>query len=170
MMKLAELMQEDESIGVRNNSEMLIRGASKSENPAQKPMLKVSDSQRSKSSKLSASVQALKQKLAIVSMDEGMQIDPREANFSTADAPSTEILEPDANLTDTAERHKLAQKHPAEIATSGTHPKYPIRQSWLKSTRKPSQTPKDGFPGLKMYSIPEVLQPDNLAARFKRHG
>jgi hypothetical protein len=43
--------------------------------------------------------QSLKQDLAIVSIDDGMQIGWSDEQFAKADSPRTEAFEPDSNVT-----------------------------------------------------------------------
>jgi hypothetical protein len=57
----------------------------------------------------------MKQHFAIVSIDEGIQIDRRELHDANADRPRTEIFEPDANVTFASRLHRT--KPPSEISS-----------------------------------------------------
>jgi hypothetical protein len=94
----------------------------------------------------------VKQDLDSLLMDDGRQIDCSDEQSANAYSPRFAILLPHSNLTDAIELRK--RKHPAEtvsmvlpIVTFRSLPKYQTRQIPRESTRKSSETVKNGFSG-----------------------
>jgi hypothetical protein len=92
----------------------------------------------------------LKQDSEIVSIDEGIQIDRSDKQFSNREVGRFEILQTGSKITDKTESQSAKRPDdmnsiPLPIVTSASFPKYRTTRCSSKSTRKSPENRKNRF-------------------------